>query len=82
MSTYSDSGFPDGIKLDKEGRMYAGVSGGVHVFSEAGRQLGIIRMAKGDVAVNMQWVDDWLFIAGREYLYRVKWRSEGAQMYG
>lgn len=80
--TYSDSGFPDGIKLDKDGRLYGGVSGGVHVFNEAGRQLGIIRVAEGDVAVNMQWVDDWLYIAGREYLYRVNLQSEGAQVFG
>ena len=78
---YSDSGFPDGIKLDKEGRMYGGVTGGVHVFDESGRQLGIIRVNEGDVAVNMQWVDNWLYIAGREYLYRVKLASEGAQIY-
>lgn len=79
--TYSDSGFPDGIKLDAKGRMYGGVSGGVHVFDETGRQLGIIRVADGDVAVNMQWVGNWLYIAGREYLYRVRLQAEGAQAF-
>lgn len=79
--TYSDSGFPDGLKLDAEGRVYAGVTGGVHVFDRTGKQLGIIRVADGDVAVNVQWVDDWLYIAGREWLYRVKLKATGAQQY-
>ncbi|KAH7329676.1 hypothetical protein B0I35DRAFT_48481 [Stachybotrys elegans] len=79
--TYSDSGFPDGIKVDKDGRVYGGVTGGVHVFDVSGRQLGIIKVAEGDVAVNMQFVGPWLYIAGREHLYRVKLATEGAQGY-
>ncbi|GAB7336640.1 hypothetical protein MBLNU13_g10327t1 [Cladosporium sp. NU13] len=79
--TYSNSSFPDSIKLDAKGRMYGGVSGGVHVFDETGRQLGIIRVADGDVAVNMQWVGNWLYIASREYLYRVRLQAEGAQAF-
>lgn len=61
--------------------MHGGVTGGVHVFDDSGRQLGIIRVAEGDVAVNMQFVGPWLYIAGREHLYRVKVATEGAQSY-
>ncbi|KAL0930054.1 gluconolactonase precursor [Colletotrichum truncatum] len=77
--TYSDSGFPDGIKLDREGRVYGGVTGGVHVFDSGGKQLGIIKVAEDDVAVNMQWVNDWLYIAGRDHVYRVRLNTMGAQ---
>ncbi|KAL2207289.1 hypothetical protein CC79DRAFT_1321402 [Sarocladium strictum] len=79
--TYSDPGFPDGIKLDKDERMYGDVTGGVHVFNESKRQLRIIQVAEGDVAVNMQFVGSWLYIAGREHVYRVKLVTEGAQVY-
>ncbi|KAI8289519.1 hypothetical protein K4K60_008448 [Colletotrichum sp. SAR11_57] len=51
---YADSGFPDGIKVDRDGRVYGGVTGGVSVFDSSGKQLGIIKVAEGDVAVNMQ----------------------------
>ncbi|KEZ43380.1 Uncharacterized protein SAPIO_CDS4844 [Scedosporium apiospermum] len=76
---YVDSGFPDGVKVDRDGRVYGGVTGGVTVFDSAGKHLGIIRVADGDVAVNMQWVDDWLYIAGRDYIYRVQLNSSGVQ---
>ncbi|KAF6815117.1 gluconolactonase precursor [Colletotrichum plurivorum] len=79
--SYADSGFPDGIKLDAEGRVYGGVTGGVSVFDSAGKQLGIIKVAEDDVAVNMQFVDDWLYIAGRSHLYRVQLKTRGAQSY-
>ncbi|KAF5009770.1 hypothetical protein FDECE_4043 [Fusarium decemcellulare] len=76
---YVDSGFPDGIKVDRDGRVYGGVTGGVTVFDSTGRHLGIIKVAEGDVAVNMQWVDDWFYIAGRDHFYRVQLASGGVQ---
>jgi len=78
---YVDAGFPDGIKLDADGRIYGGVTGSVDVFSPQGELLGKIKIAKDDVAVNMQWVGNWLYIAGRDYLYRVKLASTGSQEY-
>ncbi|KAE9573165.1 hypothetical protein CGMCC3_g10652 [Colletotrichum fructicola] len=78
---YADSGFPDGIKVDRDGRVYGGVTGGVSVFDSSGKQLGIIKVAEGDVAVNMQWVEDWLYIAGRDHLYRVQLNTSGVQSY-
>ncbi|KAJ3548287.1 hypothetical protein NM208_g1100 [Fusarium decemcellulare] len=76
---YVDSGFPDGIKVDRDGRVYGGVTGGVTVFDSTGKHLGIIKVAEGDVAVNMQWVDDWLYIAGRDHFYRVQLASGSVQ---
>jgi gluconolactonase len=77
--SYQDSGFPDGIKLDADGRMYGSATGGVNVYDKTGRQMGIIRVAEGDVSVNMEWIGDWLYIAGREFLYRVQLKTRGAQ---
>ncbi|KAF9879303.1 hypothetical protein CkaCkLH20_03536 [Colletotrichum karsti] len=79
--TYADSGFPDGVKLDRDGRVYGGVTGGVSVFDADGKQLGIIKVEEGDVAVNMQWVNDWLYIAGRDHLYRVRLNTGGVQSF-
>jgi sugar lactone lactonase YvrE len=78
---YADAGFPDGVKLDRDGRVYGGVTGGVSVFDRSGKQLGLIKVADGDVAVNMVWVENWLYIAGRDYLYRVQLNTGGAQTF-
>lgn len=69
---YVDSGFPDGIKTDKDGRVYGAVTGSVDVFDEEGTLIGRIKVAQDDVAVNMAWVGHWLYIFGREKIYRVQ----------
>ncbi|KAL4881366.1 hypothetical protein BJY04DRAFT_218188 [Aspergillus karnatakaensis] len=69
---YADAGFPDGIKTDKEGRVYAAVTGSVDVFDKGGLLLGRIKVAKGDVAVNMAWAGSWLYVFGREKIYRIE----------
>ena len=74
---YVDAGFPDGVKVDRDGRVYGGVTGGVHVFDPSGKLLGIIKVADKDVAVNMVWVGNWLYIVGRDHLYRVQLNSGG-----
>ncbi|KAI5456068.1 hypothetical protein BGZ63DRAFT_475887 [Mariannaea sp. PMI_226] len=79
--TYVDSGFPDGIKVDRDGRVYCGTTGGVYVHDASGKQLGIIKVAEGDVAVNMQWVHDWLYIVGRDNIYRIQLVSGGTNNY-
>lgn len=78
---YVDSGFPDGIKVDQDGRVYGGITGGVIVYDSTGKLLGMIKVAEGDVAVNMQWVDDWLYIVGRSYIYRVQLNTKGVQTF-
>lgn len=75
--SYSDAGFPDGIKTDKDGRVYGAVTGSVDIYNDDGTLLGRIKVADGDVAVNMAWVDNWLYIFGREKIYRVELTSTG-----
>jgi gluconolactonase len=71
---YVDSGIVDGVKTDTEGNVYAAVTGGVDVFNPKGVLLGKIKTGEGagDVAVNMAWVDHWLYIMGRASVYRVE----------
>ncbi|KAH7038368.1 uncharacterized protein B0I36DRAFT_236248 [Microdochium trichocladiopsis] len=77
---YSDAGFTDGIKTDKEGRVYGGVTGSVDIFDPQGTLLGKINVAPGDTAVNMAWVKNWLYIYGRDKIYRVQLNTVGSQM--
>jgi gluconolactonase len=46
------SGFPDGIKTDSDGRVYASAFSGVHVFEPGGELIGEIRLPG---AVNFAW---------------------------
>ncbi|KAK8104688.1 uncharacterized protein PG998_011721 [Apiospora kogelbergensis] len=69
--TYADAGFPDGVKVDANGRIYGGVAGAVDVWSKDGTLLGKIKVMADDTAVNMAWVGKWLYIFGRSRIYRV-----------
>jgi len=79
--TYEDAGFPDGVKVDANGRVYGGVAGAVDVWSNDGTLLGKIRVASGDTAVNMQFVGKTLVIHGRNSIYTVEISVGGAQRY-
>lgn len=79
--SFADSGFPDGIKIDAQGRVFTGVKGGVDIWSSSGSLLGKIKVAEGDDAVNIQFVDDWLYIMARTYIYRVQLSTRGIQQY-
>ncbi|KAF5013033.1 hypothetical protein FDECE_927 [Fusarium decemcellulare] len=63
---YADSGFPDGVKVDCDGRVYGAITGCVQIWDATGKLLGIIKVANGDVAMNMQGVDSWMYISGRQ----------------
>lgn len=73
------SGVPDGMKVDVEGNVYCGGSGGVWIFDSAGNHLGII--AHGEPATtNMAWGDDdWktLYITTRDSLGRIPLKIAG-----
>jgi gluconolactonase len=42
--TVTTPGFPDGLKVDRAGRVYASASSGVQVFSQAGDLIGQISL--------------------------------------
>lgn len=72
-------GIPDGMKVDVEGNVYCGGSGGIWVMDAAGNHLGTI--AHGEAATtNMAWGgDDWrtLFFTTRDSLGRIPLKIPG-----
>lgn len=64
---------PDGMKLDREGRIYVTGDGGVWIMDPTGRRLGVIPVP--ELPANLAWGDaDWrtLYIAARTGLYMVR----------
>jgi gluconolactonase len=71
-------GLPDGLKLDKQGNLWATGPGGVHVFDPNGKLLGSLET--GEACGNCAWGDDGstLYIVADMYLCRVKTTTKGA----
>ncbi len=70
-------GLPDGMKVDKDGNLFATGPGGVLVFSPGGRHLGTFDT--GVPTANVAWGDDGstLYIAANTALLRVKLNTKG-----
>ena len=67
-------GVPDGMKVDLEGNVYCGGSGGVWVLDSSGKHLGIIVHGQ-PATTNLAWGDaDWktMYITSRNTLMRVR----------
>ncbi|MDO8750706.1 MAG: SMP-30/gluconolactonase/LRE family protein [Dehalococcoidia bacterium] len=73
-------GIPDGMKVDVEGHVYCGGSGGIWIMDPTGKHLGTIPLPTGQSATNMAWGgDDWktLFITARETVGRIHMKIAG-----
>jgi len=70
-------GLPDGMKVDRQGNLFATGPGGVNVFSPAGKHLG--RINPGEATANCGWGDDGstLYITADMYLCRIKTSTKG-----
>jgi sugar lactone lactonase YvrE len=74
-----ESGVPDGIRCDSEGRVWSSVADGVHVFSPEGKLLG--KVSVPEPAANLCFGGEdgtTLFITARTSLYAVKTNVRGA----
>jgi gluconolactonase len=71
-------GLPDGLKVDREGNLFATGPGGVHVFAPDGKRLGVIET--GQATANCAWGGDGsvLYITADSYLVRVRTTTRGA----
>ena len=72
-------GAPDGMKVDIEGNVYCGGSGGIWVISPGGKHLGTIVHGE-PMTTNMAWGgDDWktLFFTSRTTLFRIQMKIPG-----
>jgi gluconolactonase len=72
-------GLPDGMKVDREGNLFAGGPGGIHVYAPDGKLLG--RIDTGEATANCNWGDDGstLYITADMYLCRLKTTTKGAR---
>ncbi len=72
-------GVPDGLRVDAQGNVYCTGSGGVQVFTPAGKALGTIDVP--EVAANCAWGDEdrrTLYITASTSLYRIHLKIPGA----
>lgn len=70
-------GLPDGLKVDKAGRVFASGPGGIYVLSPEGKALGLI--ATGKATANCAFGEDGrtLFLTSSDMLARVRLKSPG-----
>ena len=76
-TTDTARGMPDGLKVDRQGNIYATMPGGVWVIAPDGRHLGTIRAP--EVAANCGWGDDGktLYITAETGVYRIRLNAAG-----
>ncbi|MEX2579819.1 MAG: SMP-30/gluconolactonase/LRE family protein [Verrucomicrobiales bacterium] len=71
-------GLPDGLKVDRDGNLWATGPGGVYVLSPEGRLLG--RISTGERTANCAWGNDGsvLYLTADTYLCRIRTLTKGA----
>lgn len=78
VTSETEEGLPDGLKVDAEGHVYCTGPGGVWIFSPDGKHLGSIKPA--EVPANCHWGDadgKTLYMTARKGLYRIRLNVEG-----
>lgn len=77
VTSNTEKGLPDGMKIDSMGNVYATGPGGVWIFSPEGKHLGTIQT--NETPANCGWADDGktLYITAETGIYRVRLAIEG-----
>jgi gluconolactonase len=72
VTSRTEPGLPDGMKVDSQGNVYATGPGGVWIFSPEGKHLGTIQPS--ETPANCNWGDDGrtLYITAQTSLYRIR----------
>jgi gluconolactonase len=70
----SDKGLPDGLRIDKQGNVFASGPGGVWIFNASGKVLGKIRIPEATANCELADDDKTLYLTSDMYLIRVKLR--------
>ncbi len=70
-----DKGLPDGLKIDKNGNVFATGPGGIYIFNKSGKLLGKIKI--NSLASNCTFADDekTLYVTADMYVLRVRLRK-------
>jgi gluconolactonase len=71
-------GLPDGLKIDREGNLFAAGPGGIHVFAPDGTRLG--RIETGVPTGNVAWGGDGsvLYVAANRWIARIQTTTRGS----
>jgi gluconolactonase len=73
-NTKTEKGLPDGLRIDRQGNIFATGPGGLWIFNAAGKLIGKIKLP--EPTANCAFADDekTLFITSNMYLLRIKMR--------
>jgi len=71
----NEKGLPDGLKIDKNGNIFATGPGGVWIFNKDGKQIGKLRIPEACSNVALADNDKTLYITADMYVLRVKLRE-------
>ena len=76
--TKTKLGVPDGMKIDKDGNLFAAGPGGIYIIAPDGTHLGSIET--GAPTGNLAWGEDGstLFITSSRTVYRLRLTTKGA----
>lgn len=69
-------GLPDGLKIDRQGNVYASGPGGVYFFNSEGRLLGRLRLPRAASNVALSDDEKTLYITNSNQVLRLKMRNE------
>jgi len=75
LSKSGEKGLPDGLKVDKQGNVFATGPGGVYIFNAEGKQIGKIKVPEACSNVALADDDKIIFITADMYVLRVKMRK-------
>jgi len=68
-------GLPDGLKIDKEGNVFATGPGGIHIFNKDGKLLGRLRLDEATSNCSLSGDQKTLYITNDMYVLRFKMRD-------
>jgi gluconolactonase len=73
----ANKGLPDGLKVDRQGNLWATGPGGVFIIAADGKHLGTLRT--GEKTANVAWGDDGstLYICADSYIARLRTTAKG-----
>ena len=76
--TKTKKGVPDGMKVDKDGNLFAAGPGGIHIFTPDGSHIGSFE--RGGLTSNAAWGDDGstLYVTADKAVYRIRLNTKGA----
>jgi gluconolactonase len=70
-NTQTESGLPDGLKVDSKGNIFASGPGGVYIFSSEGKVLGRIKLEAPCANTALSPDEKWLFVTNDNVVFRI-----------